>query len=97
MNSVITLLQNYNYVPDGHTQSDTFKIITKTSYPLAGDIVTLGGRLRFKRGLNNYATVGKRVTCFYNRNEKGEPVNFKTFQTKNQVLIENFLKGGSHE
>lgn len=54
------------YVPDGTTASTFGKVITAASYPLAGKLVTMGGRMRFRLpGTEERVTIGPRTTCFY--------------------------------
>lgn len=82
MDRAIEILVENGFVPDGRTQSETFKIITSRSYPLAGALVTLGGRLRFSHSTHNLkVTVGKRTVCFYDVENK-IAANFKNFSTK---------------
>lgn len=83
VDKAIEILIENGFIPDGRTQSETFKIITSKSYPLAGALVTLGGRLRFSNSAHNLkATVGKRTICLYDV-KNGIAGNFKNFSTKN--------------
>ena len=61
---VIDLLLRNGWEENGRTGLQSFKVITKESYPLAGGIMNLGNRLRFKKG-DWKVTVGKQTTFFY--------------------------------
>jgi hypothetical protein len=81
MDEVIKLLLSAGYMADGVTLSESYKVITANSYPLAGSIVTTGGRKRFSLpNTNKRVTVGKRVVCFYEK-EGVEVKNFRNIKT----------------
>ena|SRR5689334_19041274 len=95
----IEILVENGFIPDGHTQAETFKIITAKSYPLAGALITLGGRLRFYNSAHNLkATVGKRTVCLYDV-KNGIVGNFKNFSTKRFTAdnVKQVLKDNNNE
>lgn len=64
------LIEN-GWSAEGFTRSETYKIITKDSYPLAGGIVTTGGKPRFiKDGW--WVAVGVRTTVIYKKPDEPE-------------------------
>ena len=68
LGKVLDLLHEAGWEPDGETEHKQFKIITQASYPLAGAVIQLGGRLRFhKPNSDRYVTVGKRTVYFYRK------------------------------
>lgn len=90
MDEVIKLLIDNGYVFDGRTMSDTFRIITTSSYPFAGREVTVGGRTRLHLPeTNQYVTVGKQVVCFYIKDKAA--YNWKNLYTKNIEEIKDYL------
>lgn len=70
-NKVIELLIQDGWQPNGTTYADSYKIITAKSYPLAGAIITTGGKPKYEK--NGWTVcVGKRTTTFYKRPEQIE-------------------------
>lgn len=68
---LIKFLIDSGWVAEGYTRSETYKIITQNSYPLAGGIVTIGGKPRFiKDGW--WVAVGVRTTVIYKKPDKPE-------------------------
>jgi len=69
MADTIDLLLADGFFPDGLTQQQTARLPTKRSPVLGntgGELITLGGRLRFtKPGSNIKATVGRQTTALY--------------------------------
>jgi hypothetical protein len=61
---IIKYLLDIGWVEDGVSSSNSYKIITQNSYPLAGAIINVGNRPRFKKG-DWKVTVGKSTTYFY--------------------------------
>jgi hypothetical protein len=91
---VIELLIQNGWQCNGNTYAESYKIITAKSYPLAGVIITTGGKPKFdKNGWT--ACVGKRTTTFYkkpNNPERYAPVKtnlkgYYTFQDWNTESI----------
>ena len=70
---VIKMLVRRGFITDGMTRSETYKIVTQSSYPLAGGLVTTGGKPRFKKGKWKVG-VGKVTTVIYRRPEKPDTV-----------------------
>lgn len=70
------------FVPAGETNVETFRVITKKSYPLPGAEIKVGGRQRFSLpDTNRFVTVGARTTCFYEV-VNGKAQNFANFNNK---------------
>jgi len=90
---VIELLQAFGWEEDGHSREQHFKVITHQSYPLAGGLMTLGGRPRLKRGAWK-VTVGKVTTYFYKPGPgdfyswEGHRVPTKDFEEVQRLAIE---------
>ncbi len=90
---VIELLKQDGWQSAGNTYIDSYKIITAKSYPLAGAIITTGGKPKFEK--NGWtACVGKKTTTFYKkpaqikhypacRTNLNGYVNFEDWQTDN--------------
>ena len=106
MEEVIKFLLENGWEEDGTTRLQSYRL---SSFAFGGGpIVTLGGRIRLKKG-NTKVTVGKRTTCFFKKPENPETVpgrgrmfgrNLYTFRdwemtnipTKDMELIENYVK-----
>ena len=80
MENAIKEILEFGFQPDGHTETNSYKIVTANSYPLPGKIVTTGGRQKFKKG-NLKITIGKRTVCMYSVKDK-KAINMKNFETK---------------
>lgn len=63
---LINYLVANNWVEDGQTYSERYRLITAKSYPLAGAEVTTGGKPRFKKG-NWKIGVGPNTTVIYRK------------------------------
>lgn len=96
MGKILQLLLQYGYEADGSTRQELMRIMTVESFPLPAKNVTFGGRLRFKGKNNHYVTVGKRTTCFYDK-DGFQTSNFETFNTSDSVGIENKLKAQNEQ
>jgi len=70
MEIVERFLKSKGWREIGYTESKTFKIITRKTYPLSGALITTGGKPRYERGKWR-VTIGKRNTHFY-KPEKGK-------------------------
>jgi len=70
---IIKYLLANNWEEDGQTHSESYKIITQSSYPLAGGFVTTGGKPRFSKGGWKIG-VGIRTTVIYRRPENPEKI-----------------------
>ena len=71
MEEVIKFLLENGWEEDGTTRLQSFR-----THSLAfggGPVVTLGGRIRLKKG-DNKVTVGKRTTCFFRKPDNPETV-----------------------
>ena len=90
VDEVIEQLVAAGFAADGHTATETHKIITAQSYPLAGQVITTGGRARFARG-SLYCTVGKRTVYFYTRERGKDPEQGRAFQTSDDEGIRRFI------
>lgn len=70
---LIKFLLANGWKDDGQTHSETYRIITAKSYPLAGGQVTTGGKPRFKKQGWKIG-VGVNSTVIYKRPDKPETV-----------------------
>ena len=82
---VIEMLVRRGFAVDGKTRTETYKIITQQSYPLAGAVITQGGRPRFKKGKWK-VTVGKNTTVIYRLPDKPETVTGRGRMAGRRVL-----------
>lgn len=90
----IELITRYSWQEAGQSRSEAYKVITVKSYPLAGGIVNLGGRPRFRNG-EWMVTVGKQTTYFY-KPDRGKDMAYwdsARFRTKDLLGIEGYLRG----
>lgn len=70
---LIAFLLANGWQDDGQTYSETYKIITAKSYPLAGALVTTGGKPRFAK--NGWKIgVGVNTTVIYRRPDNPETI-----------------------
>lgn len=70
---VIEMLVRRGFAADGETFSQAYKIVTQQSYPLAGGLVTTGGKPRFRKGKWKVG-VGKITTTIYRKPDHPETV-----------------------
>lgn len=91
---IIELLQSYGWKDDGTTFSQTYKVITHQSYPLAGGIVTTGGKPRLVSPNGTMKVgVGKNTTYFYVPEPGKEYWQWQgwSFKTRDREAIQQFV------
>lgn len=96
--AAIAILTAAGFVQDGATHQETVRIgsMDNPIYGgIGGKLTTLGGRPRFHREPDLYATVGPRTVCLYIRRgwEASGFVNIKTKETERiREEVDKFLK-----
>jgi len=70
---IISYLRVSGWEEDGETYSQTYKLITAKSYPLAGALVTTGGKPRFKKA-DWKIGVGPNTTIIYRKPPNPETI-----------------------
>jgi hypothetical protein len=69
---------------NGHQQTQSFRIVTRASYPLAGAEIKSGGRQRWIGPDNRRCTIGARTVCFFEMVDNA-PANFRNYSVKHDM------------
>lgn len=67
------------FVEDGETTpGPSFKIVTRSSWPLLGAVIAPKARMRFRKpGTDEFLTIGRRTACFYRKPDR-QPIDFRS-------------------
>lgn len=88
--TIIKMLLDAGFVPDGESVTGAQLFVTQKSYPYPGAVAPESRRPRFLHPSGMKATVGKMTTAFYRVvNHQAEQCGY--FQTKDEKGISEFI------